>query len=111
MRRTRKARLKQTMVIKEEESFTPTLQTEEKLRKDTMISLLATGDISSDHVRVAEELRAVFETVSRGMFPASSWRAEASPGRIDGREWILWIVCRIERPCFGNGAISHGHGS
>lgn len=106
MRQTRKARLRQTMEIKEEEPFTPTPQTEEKLCKDTIVSLLAAGDISSDHVRVAEEIRAIFEAVSRGMFPASSWRAESSHGsyrrqrmdfvdRMSDREAMLWERCYL----------------
>ncbi len=105
MRRTRKARLKQGMAI-EEENLLPTPQTKRKLRQDTVISLLAAGDISSDHVRVAEEIRTVFETVSRGMFPASSWRAEASQGshkrrrmdfvdRMSDDDAILWERCYL----------------
>ena len=105
MRRTRKARLRQGMSL-EEENLSPTPQTERKLRQDTIVSLLATGDLSSDHVRVAEEIREVFETVSRGMFPASSWRAETNQGshkrlrmdfvdRMSEKETILWERCYL----------------
>jgi hypothetical protein len=105
MRRTRKARLRQALSL-EEESLSPTPQTERKLRQDTIISLLAAGDLSPDHVRVAEEIRAVFETVSRGMFPGSSWRAETSQGshkrhrmdfvdRMSDMEAILWERCYL----------------
>ncbi|NKB19730.1 MAG: hypothetical protein GKS01_04210 [Alphaproteobacteria bacterium] len=105
MRKTRKERLTQGASIVEE-NLCPTPQTERKLRQDTIVSLLAVGDISSDHVRAAEEIRTVFETVSRGMFPASSWRSETNQGsnkrqrmdfidRMSDREAVLWQRCYL----------------
>jgi hypothetical protein len=90
----------------EEENLSPTPQTERKLRQDTIVSLLATRDLSADHVRVAEEIRTVFETISRGIFSASSWWAETNQGshkrhrmdfvdRMSDKEALLWERCYL----------------
>jgi len=104
--RTRKDRLRQGLLDQEEELSPPTSQTVEKLRNDTIILLMSSGDIGMDHVRAAEDIRTIFEIVSRGMFPASSWRSETNRvphrrrrtdfvDRMNSHEVLIWEKCYL----------------